>query len=97
MDSKITIKGNGHWKELIMGYDLTEKELSEFDYMEDPIDNFMGFRYKGNVYSLDEVMRYNKIINGIEYHGIVNESFFSGILVILSDCGDAVKVYSYYG
>jgi len=95
MNTEITIKGNGHWRELIDGYDLTEVELAEFDYMDNPLDDFRGFRYKGDVYSLDQVMRYNKTINGKLYHGIYNFGFFSGLLINLDNGGDAVQVYYY--
>ena len=90
------IYGNGHNIQLINGFELTDKEKSNFDYMDNIEDDFTGFRYRGNVYSLGDFMRmennnpFKNFANG--YH---SDSYFSGILVKLDNSGESVKVYRY--
>lgn len=69
-------------------YDLTEEEKSELDYIdtEDKQTDFTGFRYKGNVYSLEEFTRVETISThfnaaGYQWDGYSSDSYFSGILV----------------
>lgn len=84
----------------IYGFELTEKEREEFNYYDDPeeLDSANFFKYRGQVYDLAEFMRVDK--NGplaaLGYDGYSGDSFFSGILVKLSDCGEAVTVARYY-
>jgi hypothetical protein len=90
---------NNQPRDVISGYELTEKECKEFDYIdweavrkgEDAPD---FFRYKGNVYHLQdaEVSR----IKG--WDGMFSESFFSGVLIkyIEGDYGEVVIVGRYY-
>ena len=92
----LTLKGNGHWIPIITGYELTGEELLEFDYLDDPINDFTGFKYRGDAYDLSNIMRHNETINGVEFHGIVNYTIWSGILIQIADSGDAVKVYYYW-
>ena len=84
------VYGNNHYRELIYGYQLTEKEKKDFDYMDDIDNNFTGFRYKNNVYSLDEFMN---DFNGFDGH--LSTSYFSGILIRFNDSYDGIKVYYY--
>ena len=91
-----SIYGNNHWKPLAYGWELSESELSKFDYLDNPQDDFTGFRYNGNLYDLGEFMRIDKnnpfygFADG--YHG---DSYFSGILVKFDESREAVKVYTY--
>lgn len=71
---------------------LTPKEQKRFDYF-DPsnIGNF--FRYKGNVYDLEEFMWIDDIGN---WQGYYSETSFSGVLIrYTSDC-EQVIVGRYY-
>lgn len=93
-----SIYGNNHNVPLVHWWDLSEKEQADFDYLDNPEDNFTGFRYKGNVYGLDEFMRidkYNPFYNKFDGHKA--DSFFSGILVKFTDDLDFVRVYTYIG
>ena len=57
------------------------------------------FKYKGNIYFLSEFMRIEQnspfyTDEGL-FHGYYSDSFFSGVLVYISDCGEYVKAYTY--
>lgn len=93
---QIKIKGNNHWIEIISFWELTEKEQNEIRDNYEDIQNSSFFWYKGRVYDLSDFMR---LTNGNpfsgEYHGYHADSFFSGILIRLSDCGDCLQAYTY--
>lgn len=79
---------------VIYGYELSEKEKQEFDYLDD-IDNAQFFRYKGAVYDIGEFQRVTDTMenclgfNG--WHAYLGDSFFSGIVVrYVGDCDDVI-------
>jgi hypothetical protein len=93
----IIIKGNHHWVEL-------EYKIPEWneDKPEDEQEE-KCFIYKGYTYFLSEFMNiHNKFYEPNppewmkEFDGYKNDTYFSGILIKLSDTGEAVKVYTYY-
>ena len=97
--STLEIKTNRQPRELLSWFDLTKKEQEQFDYIEEPEElGYEFFRYKGHCYSLEEFMRTGKDhpfgIAG--YDGYSSDSYFSGVLIKFSDCGDAVYPASYY-
>lgn len=112
--STITIKTNNIPRELLSGWDLTEEERQELDYIADPgdldawseqINQF--FRYRGEIYSLDQFSRIippgSKRCHPMEcqepafqgWHGYASDSYFSGMLVRIVDDGESVIVGSY--
>ena len=82
----IEITTNNIPRQQIYGYELTEKERREFDYI-DGIDTHDFFRYKGNVYDPGEFLylRHPYWSFGSEipeyWDGISHDSFFSGIVI----------------
>tara|TARA_R110002153_G_scaffold11011_4_gene42647 strand:+ start:473 stop:757 length:285 start_codon:yes stop_codon:yes gene_type:complete len=92
--SKLQIITNNVPRPILSSYELTDKELEDFDYMEDTSEGSF-FKYRGQVYSLDNFM--SSLPEELsDWHGIHGETFFSGVLIKLSDCGDAVIVGTYY-
>ena len=88
--SEVTIYGNNHWREL------------EYSVPEWGVEEEASFRFKGNTYFLSEFLNiHNEVYNPNppdwmkEFNGHLSDSYFSGVLVKLSDCGEAVKVYWY--
>lgn len=82
---------------IVYGYELTEKQKADFDYLtaEDlEINNFII--YRGQVYDLSEFTRAPDNLKTLNYDGIHTESFFSGLLIKLDQHGDAVTVARYY-
>ena len=79
-------------KLMIFGYQLTDKEKRDYDYMED-IDSADFFRYCKRLYAIDDFMNLDAkdamSMNGY-WHGYKGDSYFSGILVHI--CGDSDRV-----
>jgi hypothetical protein len=64
---------------------------NQFDYQdEEVIDGF--FQYKGNWYHLDEFMGCDNMSPFVGWSGYSSDSFFSGILIKLSDDGEQYMV-----
>lgn len=93
--SKLTIRTNGHYRPVLCWENLIEKEQEEYD-----IETFYSssfFRYRGWAYTLEDFMRIGKDSGfGDGWDGYHSDSFFSGVLVKYSNCGDAVKVATYF-
>ena len=86
------IKTNNHAYPILSFYDLTDKELKEFDNREeDKLESESFIRYKGNIYSLSEFS--SSHIEG--YNGYFCHTAFSGVLLKFTDSG-YVKMASYY-
>ena len=83
------VKTDHKWRNMLYGYELTEKEKGEFDYISpEDIDASSFFRYKGRVYYVGDFM----VISGDDtalqgWDGYAPDSYFSGVVVKLSrDC-----------
>ena len=96
LSSVCNVYGNNHYKELDYAIPEWNKDDKDPEW-----ENY--FTYRGEIYFLSQFMRIdkkspfylldkdgNQVFDG--YHG---DSFFSGILIKYSDCGDAVKAYTY--
>jgi len=103
------IVSNHQYRYFLSGYELPEKiRKSEFDYINDGAfaeENFM--KYKGEYYCMNDFVRIVKP-NGdsgfahIDYagdlkgwNGIFSETYFSGLVIKISDYGDAYKIGRY--
>jgi len=91
------IQTDHKWKNLLYGYELTKTERKDFDYLtDDEIDCQSFFRYRKRVYSLDQFMRLNTECPVMsQWHGSCGDSYFSGILIKLSDDGEQYMVATY--
>ena len=93
------ITTNGQARELISAFELPTanyKELGkQFDYLSDEeFECAMFFNYKGETYCLADFIRLDSYIPG-NWQGIMNETYFSGILVKIVDSCQSVIVASY--
>lgn len=90
------IKTNNVPRSILYGYELTEKEKAEFDYLDD-VDNAQFFRFKGLLYDIGEFSRIisqgSKRCHPTEsdnpdfagWNGYLPDSFFSGVLIKWAD------------
>lgn len=80
--------------------DLPAKTQLDFDYVREQGDYSERFvQYKGcwyDVYDSQSVTRELGFNQFKGWHGVVSDSFFSGVLFKLVDDGDSVIVGSYY-
>lgn len=95
------IKCNNIARPIVYGFELSEKEKAEFDYLDD-IENGQFFRYKGIVYDIDQFINIGRNIaphpqrEGWEnFHGYQNDSLFSGVLIKFVGA-DQVIAATYY-
>lgn len=88
MADSLTIITNNVPRWIIDGWELTPKEREEFDYIkwsdiESGNDSRQFFRYKGQLYDLNDMMSTSGLdtfrIHG--WDGYISDTFFSGILV----------------
>ena len=89
--SELTIRTNGQYRPVLCWENLTAKECAEFD--KEVFYNSSFFRYR--TYFLGDFMRVDNNAPFKGWDGYHSDSFFSGVLVKYSNCGDAVKVATY--
>ena len=94
---------NYHWRNFLYGYELPESALADFDWLDNAESESFIF-YRGNYYHLSEFMVVNKygipIVDGqpvsfLDWHGYFADSFFSGVLIRVSDDGEQYQVATY--
>lgn len=95
-----TIITNNVPRDLISAFELSTKQYSklrkEFDYMDDlDFDSSMFFTYKGQVYCLDQFLRLDHYMPG-NWQGILNDTYFSGIVVKIVESCQSIIVGTYY-
>ena len=77
-------------RDVLLGYDLTRKELDEFDYLDaDEIGGHSFFRYRGWVYDLGEFMASAAPSDSplSDWDGYHADTYFSGVVVkYVEDC-----------
>ena len=92
--TNIKIMTNNKPRQLIYGYELTDKQKQDFEYIED-IDSHDFVKYKNNIYDLSEFMRIENNSSLNDWHGYSSDSYFSGTLVKYID-SDSVIMGRYY-
>lgn len=84
---------NNHWNDFLDGFELPESVHSDFDWMDDIMDGTF-IKYRNVFYSLDEFMR-NDTAGFGTWHGYKSDSFFSGVLIRISDDGEQYQIATY--
>jgi hypothetical protein len=84
---EIRICGSNRWQEI---HTLFNDESED-------ITNYVN--HYGIQYTLDEFMAIRKDVSHPswldEFDGYLSDSFFSGVLIKLSDCGESAKVFTF--
>ena len=78
---------------LLYGYELTEKQRQDFDYLDD-IDGNNFVKYKGFIYDVSEFMSTHNMDSLKGWDGYSSDSFFSGVLIKIID-SDTVIMGTY--
>jgi hypothetical protein len=90
------IKTNHQYRPVLYWDELTNKEKSEYDF--DGAEESTYFRYRGWAYTLEDFMVLRHDDPGMPFKGwdaYRGDSFFSGVVIKMSDCGEAVMVGRY--
>ena len=92
------IKTDHKWKDFMYSYQLTEKEILELDHLtRDEIDSRSFIRYKGQIYDMGDFMRVPDQMGGLlGWHAYSSDSFFSGVVIKVSDDGDQYIIGAYH-
>lgn len=91
------ITTNNQERESIYGYDLTDEEKKEFDYLEgDDLEYGQFFRYKGRVFDIGEFVNVPKGSELSAWHGYRADTFFSGTVIKICEGGESVIVGTYF-
>jgi len=100
--SELKIITDNKYRPVLYWHDLTPKEQEEYAYLEAVDKGFdVFFRYRKWCYYLGDFIRvdynapFKENIPFKGWDGYHANSFFSGVLVRYSECGDAVKVATY--
>ena len=92
----IKIMTNNKPRQTICGYQLTDKQKQDFDYIED-IDNHDFVIYKNNVIDINEFMRIDEDSKHFRgWHGYSSDSYFSGTLIKYCEDTDYIIMGWYY-
>jgi hypothetical protein len=92
----ITIRTNNVPRNPVYGYELSEKERKEFDYIDaEHFDGHSFLRYKGELYDLSDFMRATDIADLKGWDGYASDSYFSGIVIKYVDNFERVIVGTY--
>lgn len=94
--SDLIIVTNSIPRLIVSGYQLTDNQKEDFDYIED-IDSHDFVLYKNCVYDIGEFVRIDsKSENFNGWHAASANSWFTGVLIKLCDDNDYVIMGRYY-
>ena len=83
--TELTIKTNGHYRNLLSWYEIPIKDQEYFlSLMElEGLEDSDYFSYKGTIYFLGDFMAIdcNNPLSDLGYDGYLSDSFFSGIII----------------
>ena len=96
----LTIKTNNVPRDLLSTFELSSAQYSklreQFDWMDlDEFDSAMFFEYRGQVLALSDFMRTEGDLLAQGWQGILNETFFSGIVVKIVESCERIVVGRY--
>ena len=91
------ITTNNHWRQFKYRHEVPEHILaSEFDWTNEEDHSGGFFQYKGWWYHLDDFMLSTDPAIADHWHGIHTDTFFSGVLIRLSDDGEQYQIATVY-
>ena len=105
MSNAVRVISNGNWRQFRYRYEVPASVLADqFDYQnpDETTDGF--FSYRGIWYHLDQFMRHEGSLGGrvvgsgkgYAWHGVAGDSYFSGVVIAVSDDGETYRVGTYY-
>jgi|SRR5690554_1887619 len=98
----MNIVTNNAPRQLINGFELSDKERLEFDYLsEDELQESLFFKYNGEIHDLNEFMRITDTMvlhdNKLkEWHAYMAYSYFSGVLIRYDESMEEIVVGQFF-
>lgn len=94
----VAITSDKKWRNFTYGYELPKKWRKHFDWIKSDgvYDNSNFVKYRGWIYSIDEFMSIPVDAGMHGWDGIINETYFSGVVVKISSDGDKYKIGRYF-
>ena len=91
---------NNHERQFKYGYEVPQSVLdSDFDYLDSDEQTDGFIHYRGIWYHTSDFMRLNNLYGQpddfADWHGYSSDSFFSGVLIRLSDDGETYQIATY--
>lgn len=98
-DDKVTIVTNHHFRDFLYYNELPENLKEDVSWIADSEEQVFEriAVYKGNAYPLSEFTRINNIPAFEGWHGYIADTFFSGVLIKISEDGDFYQIGFYFG
>ena len=95
------ITTNHQARDLISAFELNGAQYSklraEFEWMDDAeFESAMFFNYRGQIYALADFIRTEGDLLAKGWQGILNQSYFDGLLVKIVDSCQSVVVGRYF-
>ena len=90
------------WKQFKYSNEVPKSVLNDYDWLDED-EKFDGWiNYRKNWYHISDFMSCHNTIHSrnnpfkkFGYDGYLSDSFFSGVLIKTSDCGDGYKIATY--
>lgn len=99
MSTETVIRTNNKPRPLIYGFELTDADRREFDYIDsDDFDSHEFFRYRGRLYDPSEFLRIDKGADSAmaKWQGYSADSYFSGLVIRYTEDLESVVVGFWY-
>ena len=98
----LIITSNYNERQFLYGYELTEEELAEFDYIPDEQLSYHNFiKYRGQIIDPNEFTAIDTGRDALpdgfnHWHGYQPDTFFSGLLIRYCEDTDYYQIASYF-
>jgi len=93
------IKTNNHARYFLYGYEVPKKVMKEqFSHLADDEKADGFFKYRGQYYHTSDFLRISEgaPADMQKWHGVVNDSMFSGVLIRISEDCEQYQVATFY-
>lgn len=87
------IKTNHQWRNFLDWYELPKKAKEALNYAD---ESGSFFKYRGVYYSIEEFMRIENWPEMKNWHAYSSDSYFSGVLIRLSNDGEQYQIGRYF-
>lgn len=92
------IISNFQWREFLYAMDIPVSIIkNNFDWLDDDMNHDGFIKYKNNHYHISEFMVIqNKQLTDKNWQAYLSDSYFSGLLLEVSECGEFYRIARYY-